>query len=66
MEGSDSDKIIEYISNNKPVKMGSIVKLFDNRLTRRQVNNIVYKLVESGMLIQGGEGKATNYSIGNI
>ncbi len=64
IEGSDSDKIIEYISNNKPVRMGSIVKLFDNRLTRRQVNNIVYKLVESGTLIQGGEGKATNYSIG--
>ena len=57
------DKIIDYVKANAPVKMGDIVELFANRLTRRQVNNIVYKLSDKGTLIKNGEGKATRYRL---
>ena len=63
VEGSDQERIIEYISEVDSAKMGDIVALFDNRLTRRQVNNIVYNLVDKGILAKEGERKATVYSI---
>ncbi len=63
IEGSDQDRIIEYISKVDSAKMGDIAALFENRLTRRQVNNIVYSLVDKGVLTKKGKGFATEYSI---
>ncbi len=63
IEGSDQDKIFEFVTNNEPVKMGDIIKLFDNRLTRRQVNSIVYKLVEDKTLMQEGTYRHTVYKL---
>ena len=62
-EGSDMNKIVNFINQNAPVKMGDIVELFENRLTRRQVNVLVYNLVEGGILITEGSGSATFYKI---
>ena len=63
LEGSDVDKIIAFVSENAPVKMGDILQLFNHRLTRRQVNNLVFNLVEGGMLEKEGKGSATVYSM---
>lgn len=63
LEGSDADKIIKLVTEQAPVKMGDIVELFGNRLTRRQVNNLVFNLVEEGVLNQQGRGSATTYEI---
>lgn len=63
VEGSDQERIIEYISKVDSAKMGDIVALFDNRLTRRQVNNIVYNLVNKGILAKEGKGFGTIYSM---
>ncbi len=63
LEGSDQERIIEYIQKVDYAKMGDIVALFDNRLTRRQVNNIVYKLVDDGILAKHGKGFGTTYSL---
>lgn len=63
LEGSDQERIIEYIQKVDYAKMGEIVALFDNRLTRRQVNNIVYKLVDDGILAKHGKGFGTTYSL---
>lgn len=63
LEGSDVDKIIAFVSKNAPVKMGDILQLFNHRLTRRQVNNLVFNLVEGGMIEKEGKGSATVYSI---
>ena len=63
LEGSDQERIIEYIQKVDYAKMGEIVALFDNRLTRRQVNNIVYKLVDDGILAKYGKGFGTTYSM---
>ena len=63
LEGSDRNKIIEFIKESGKVKMGDVVALFDNRLTRRQVNNMIFKLVEENVLKQKGSGAATLYVI---
>lgn len=63
LEGSDRNKIISFIKEKETVKMGEIVTLFKNRLTRRQVNNLVYKMVEEGILKQIGKGKSTVYKL---
>ncbi|MFY0673977.1 MAG: putative DNA binding domain-containing protein [Bacteroidia bacterium] len=64
LEGSDRDKIVEFVFvKEDPVKMGDILELFKHRLNRRQVNNIVYKLVEEGILTADGKGSARTYSI---
>ena len=63
LEGSDRNKIIEFIKKSGKVKMGDFVALFDNRLTRRQVNNMIFKLVEENVLKQKGSGTATLYMI---
>lgn len=63
VEGSDQDRIIEYIIKVEYAKMGDIVALFDNRLTRRQVNNIVYNLVDRGILAKHGKGFGTTYQM---
>jgi ATP-dependent DNA helicase RecG len=63
VEGSDQERIIEYIQKVDYAKMGDIVALFDNRLTRRQVNNIVYNLVDDGVLTKHGKGFGTTYQM---
>ncbi|HEX8368932.1 MAG TPA: ATP-binding protein [Pyrinomonadaceae bacterium] len=63
VEGSDQDRIIEYISKVDSARMGDIIALFANRLTRRQVNNIVFNLVKRGILKREGKGFGTTYSV---
>ena len=63
VEGSDQERIIEYIQKVDYAKMGEIVALFDNRLTERQVNNIVYKMVKGEILAKHGKGSGTTYSM---
>lgn len=63
LEGSDTDKIVRFVNEHAPVKMGDIMDLFGNRLTRRQVNNLVFNLVEEGILKQKGRGSATTYEM---
>lgn len=63
LEGNDENKIVELVKSNAPVKMGDILQLFSNRLTRRQVNNMVFKLVEEKVLVSRGKGAATTYSL---
>lgn len=63
IEGDDWGKILYFVNESeKPVKMRDIIALFDNRLTRRQVNNMVFNLVKTGELLKEGEGSATVYS----
>lgn len=62
IEGSDREKIINFVRSSSPVKMGDIIALFGNRLTRRQINNMVFKLVDEGVLNKEGKGSATLYS----
>ena len=64
-EGSDADKIINLIKNKDSAKMSEIVELFYNRLTRRQINNMVYNLVNRNVLIKKGKGKNTIYILKN-
>jgi ATP-dependent DNA helicase RecG len=61
LEGKDVNKIVEFVKENAPVKMGDILQLFSHRLTRRQVNNMVFKLVEEKILASSGKGAATTY-----
>ena len=61
LEGNDTDKIIDYVKNAGSAKMADIVLLFNNRLTRRQVNNMVYNLIEKDIFIRKGTAKATIY-----
>lgn len=63
LEGSDTNKIVDFVEKNAPVKMGDILQLFSHRLTRRQVNNLVFNLVEEEILKQEGKGSATVYTI---
>ncbi|MEP0938198.1 MAG: ATP-binding protein [Ekhidna sp.] len=63
LEGTDTNKIIEFIKVNAPVKMGDILALFSHRLTRRQVNNMVFKLVDEKVIASSGKGTATTYSL---
>ncbi len=63
IEGSDRNKVIEFINETGEAKMGDLVSLFDNRLTRRQVNNLVYNLVDENVLKRKGKGAATTYLI---
>jgi len=63
LEGTDKTKIINLIKENGFVKMGEIIALFNERLTRRQVNNIVFKLVKEKVLTPRGTGSATEYGI---
>ena len=62
LEGSDIDKILAFVSENAPVKMREILQLFSHRLTRRQVNNMVFKLVKEEKLIAKGRGPSRTYS----
>lgn len=61
VEGSDSQKIKDFIKKSGSVKMGDILLLFNNRLTRRQVNNMVYNMVEEGILVKEGARATTTY-----
>ncbi|MEK7724186.1 MAG: ATP-binding protein [Acidobacteriota bacterium] len=63
VEGSDQDRIIDFISDFHSAKMGDIISLFDNRLTRRQVNNLVFNLVKKKILLQEGKGFGTTYRL---
>ena len=63
LEGSDVDKIIDFVSESAPVKMRDILQLFDHRLTRRQVNNMVFKLAEEEKLIAEGRGSGRTYRV---
>lgn len=60
-EGSDEEKIIDFVRKNDSVKMGEILSLFNHRLNRRQVNNMVFKLVDEGKLRSTGKGAGTKY-----
>lgn len=61
--GDNTQQIIKLVGRLGSAKMADILALFKNRLTRRQVNNIVFKLVDEGRLIKEGEGYATRYSL---
>ncbi len=63
LEGKDVNKIVEFVKANAPVKMGDILQLFSHRLTRRQVNNMVFKLVDEKVLVSNGKGAATTYGL---
>lgn len=63
LEGRDIDKILDFVAKNGPVKMGDILQPFNHRLNRRQVNNLVFNLVEGGYLNQEGKGSATVYTV---
>ena len=63
LEGKDRDKIIEFVKQSEAVKMGAIIELFQHRLTRRQVNNMVFNLVDEDVLEPVGEGKGTSYKL---
>ncbi len=63
VSGTYEDRIIDYISKSKSAKMGDIIALFGNRLTRRQVNNIVFNLVKRGVLAKSGKGFGTFYKV---
>lgn len=61
--GDDTQQIIKLVGRLGSAKMADILALFGNRLTRRQVNNMVFKLVDEGILIRKGTGKATRYEL---
>lgn len=63
IEGSDRSKVIELVKERGEVKMGDFLELFEERLTRRQVNNLVFKIVDEGILIQKGSGRYTTYQL---
>ena len=63
IEGSDREKIINFVRNTGLVRMADIISLFENRLTRRQINNTVFKLVDEGVLNKMGNGSATRYAL---
>ena len=62
-EGSDADKIINLIKKLGSAKMSDISKLFDNRLTQKQIKTMVYNLVENNILIRKGKYKTTSYTL---
>ncbi|GAB5527391.1 MAG: hypothetical protein Roseis2KO_52630 [Roseivirga sp.] len=62
-EGSERQQIVDFVSASGEVKIGEIVALFENRLTRRQVTNMVYNLVSQNILATTGRGQATRYVI---
>jgi len=61
IEGSDSEKIVEFIKKTGKVKMHEIIAIFNKRLNRRQVNNLVFNLVDEKILDKEGKGFATLY-----
>lgn len=65
VSGTYEDRIIDYIKKAKSAKMGDIIALFGNRLTRRQVNNTVFNLVKKGALVKSGKGFGTFYMVNN-
>jgi len=61
IEGSDRDKIIDFIKKTGKVKMGDIIAIFDKRLKRRQVNYLVFNLYKEEVIDKEGSGSATLY-----
>lgn len=61
IEGDNETRILKYLEENPNVRMGELVSLFENRLTRRQVNNTVYNLVNQKLITKKGSGAATVY-----
>ena len=60
MEGSDRSKVIELVKERSEVKAGDIIEIMESRLSRRQVNHLLSKMVEEGTLEQKGKGKRTH------
>ncbi|MCC5915863.1 MAG: hypothetical protein JJU02_00915 [Cryomorphaceae bacterium] len=56
--------ILGHLKNFEKAKMKDFVDLFHGRLTRKQVRNIVDKLVESKELKKNGSGSGTYYTVG--
>lgn len=57
--------ILEHFNQFEKAKMQDFIDLFNGRLNRKQVRNIVAKLVETGKLKQDGIGKGTFYIVGD-
>lgn len=55
--------VIDATAKNKKVKMGLIVKSFNEALNREQVKYLVDKLVEDNILSKEGKGSGTTYSL---
>lgn len=56
--------ILQHLQKWEKAKMNDFVDLFQGRLTRKQVRNIVDKLVTGKQLMKQGIGKGTFYSVG--
>jgi ATP-dependent DNA helicase RecG len=56
--------IFQHLNKFNTAKMKDFVDLFHGRLTRKQVRNVVSKLVDKKELNQEGKGKGTYYTIG--
>lgn len=50
-----------YLEKHKKIKMGEIVALFEGRLTRKQVRNIVVRWEKAETLSRTGKGNGTIY-----
>ena len=61
LEGSDRSKVIELVRERSEVKAGDVIEIMESRLSRRQVNHLLSKMVEDGILEQKGKGKGTTY-----
>ena len=56
--------ILQHLKKWETAQMNDFVDLFEGRLTRRQVRNIISKLVNSKKLKKEGIGKGTVYLVG--
>lgn len=57
--------IVQHLRKFEKAKMKDFVDLFQGRLTRKQVRNVVEKLVERKQLSKHGTGKGTYYKVGD-
>ncbi len=56
--------ILRHLNKFEEAKMMDFVDLFQGRMTRKQVRNVVDKLVENKDLTKKGRGKGTYYVVG--
>lgn len=56
--------ILQHLNNFEIAKMKDFEDLFEGRLSRKQVRNIVVKLVDKKSLSKHGVGKGTFYQVG--
>lgn len=57
--------ILQHLKDFERAKMKDFVDLFEGQITRKQVRNIVIKLVEGKQLSVNGTGSGTYYTVGD-